>query len=113
MKAIVSICTILLATAAVQTSAHANEMRQTTFPAQAYQSAYAVKTEAVPQRRIVRVAKTDTPRAVLVNGTYKMPTVHQTRTVRRVVRKDMPNLYKTNETAKMPVLFDKTAETAR
>lgn len=110
-----------LSLAAVCGSAHAGEATQmssahlTLKTAQPYNVAYKVDRQVVPKRRIVRIVKTDAPRARMINGYYQLPATQQT-TRRRIVAKPvkpMPNLYASVTGANTPVLFDKAALQAR
>ena len=83
--------------------------------AQPYNVAYNVDRRAVQQKRIIRVIKTEAPRARMINGHYQLPATQQT-TRRRIVTKPvkaMPNLYASVAPTSTPILFDQTAMKAR
>lgn len=83
--------------------------------AQPYNVAYKVERQSVTQKRVIRVVKTEAPRAQLINGYYQLPATQQT-TRRRIVTKPvkaMPNLYASVGSSSTPVLFDETALRAR
>lgn len=83
--------------------------------AQPYKVAYNVQRQSVQQKRIVRVIKTEVPRARMINGYYQLPATQQT-TRRRIVTKPvkaMPNLYASVGSSATPVIFDQTAMKAR
>ena len=124
MKAILTLCVATVGLSLSVSPAHAKDYATLAPSAQAHHVVYSVQRQAVPTRRIVREARYEVPRAVMVNGVYQMSdTVARTQVVkadtrtpiRRVVRRDMPNLYASNTTGRsgMPVLFDEAAARAR
>lgn len=100
--------------------AHASEAPVLQVSAYTYAQPVAYNRNVMPmpqKRRIVREAYSAQPRAVLVNGTYRMQTQKTTRRVRNVAvpapLRTTPNLFKTGSQQNMPVMFTREALSAR